>query len=63
MEKICANCQHLVPKYRGVGHCVAEGLPNAKFWVTGPEPIRLLTVLSFSCQGFTQKEDPRKDTL
>lgn len=64
MEKDCKSCKHWVPTYHGVGKCVQEGLPNAKFWVTkASEGSVLLTVSSFSCQSHQPKEDERKEII
>lgn len=64
MDKICVNCENWQPKYYGIGICVAEGLPNAKFWVTkAADGSTLMTVSSFSCQSFKPKDDLSKGVL
>ena len=60
----CKTCNHWQPKYRGVGECTQEGMPNSLFWVEGRgDRTRLMTFADFNCVSYRKQEETEKNTL
>ena len=63
-SQTCKTCEHWKPRFKGVGECIQEGLPNASFWIhdRGDRSV-LLTLGDFNCISYRPVEKTETQTL